>query len=211
MYWQTNSTRRGMSLTEVVVSTLLVGTVVVGSLATLGTSVRTQAAANDFITGPLLAEALLGEIMSMPFNDPEDGGGSIGTNAGESSAVRGDFDDVDDYDGWSPAAIQDRQGNALTRYAGWTRGARVKWADRINGNEWFLYNTGLKRIRVQVTAPDGTVTTRFGFRSVDGSLEQPDTVDKTVVTQVETTLTVGGPTDPAYGVTNLMNHVEDPN
>lgn len=203
--------RRGLSIVEVAVSSLLVGTVVVGSLSMMSASVRTQTAANDMITGPHLAEELLAEIMSMSYNDPEDGGGSRGTDTGESSSIRADFDDVDDYDNWSRDPVEDRLGNQLTQYAGWTRSVEVDWGNQLNGNVWALWNTGAKRIIVTVTSPTGAVTTRYGWRAEDGSLEQPPTVDKNVVTQIESTLTLGSGAATAHGVINLLNHVEDPN
>ncbi len=209
MYHPRNNNRRGLSLVEVVVSSLLVGTVVVGSLEMLGASVRSQTAANDLIDGPRLADMLLAEIMSMPYEDPEDGGSSLGNDSGESSGDRADFDDVDDYEGWSSAQIETRNGNAISEYPGWTRSSSVSWAERLNGSWWFM-ETGLKHIIVTVTAPDGAVTKRHGWRSRDGSLEQPPTVDKTVVTQIEATLSIGS-ASAAIGTTNLLNHVEDPN
>lgn len=211
MVRQAVANRRGITLSEIVVSTLLVGAVVVGALSTLGASVRTQKFAREVLTGPLLADALLAEILAKAYDDPEDGGATLGIDNGEDVGDRDDFDDVDDYDGWASSPIRSRGGNDLTRYVNWTWTARVKWADRLSGNEWLLYNTGLKRILVEVTAPDGTITRRHGFRSAKGSLEQPDIIDKTVVTQIETTLTVSATTDAAYGVTNLTNHVENPN
>lgn len=209
MCFPKNNYRRGLSLIEVVVSSLLVGTVVVGSLEMLGASVRSQTTANDLFDGPVLADMLLAEIMSMPYEDPEDSGGSLGTDSGESSSDRGDFDDVDDYRNWSSSPAEDRLGNALSEYPGWDRSARVRWAEQISANEW-ASDTGLKRIVVTVTAPDGTVTERFGLRSRDGSLEQPPTVDMTVVTQIEAALAIGS-ASAVRGGTNLLNHVEDPN
>jgi len=194
---------------EVAVSSLLVATVVVGSLEMLGASVRTQTTANHIIDGPLLADMLLAEIMSMPYEDPEEGGGSLGTDTGESGGNRADFDDVDDFNGWSPAQVEDRLGNAIGDYAGWSRSSSVNRADRMNGTYWFA-ETGLKRIIVTVTAPDDTITKRYGWRSRDGSLQQSPTVDKTVVTHVQATLAVGT-ASAARGNTNLLNHIEDPN
>ncbi len=209
MYHSRKNNRKGLSLVEVVVSSLLVGTVVVGSLSMLGASVRTQTSANNLIVGPLLADMLLAEIMSMPYEDPEEAGGSLGTDTGESESNRIDFDDVDDYNGWSPSQVEDRLGNTLSEYAGWTRSISVSRAERANGGWWFA-ETGLKRINVTVTAPDGTTTKRHGWRFRTGSLQQPPTVDKTVVTNIVATLTVGS-ASATHGTTNLLNHVEDPN
>lgn len=190
---------------------MLVGTVVVGSISLLGASVRTHTVGCDMVKGPLLADALMAEIVSMPYYDPESGSGSNSTNSDESSVNRADFDDVGDYDDWSTSTVQDKQGNLLSEYTGWSRSVQVKWADRLAANEWWLYDTGIKRIVVTVTAPDGTVTTRFGMRSKEGSLEQKPTLDKTVVSHIESTLTLGASSETANSSINLLNHVEDPN
>ncbi len=206
-----NNKRNGLSLVEVVISSLLVGTVLVGAMSMLGASISTRSAANDLMVGPLLADMLLGEIMAMPYSDPEEGGSSLGLDSGESGDDRTDFDDIDDYKDWSPSDVEDRLGNPLSEYTDWTREATVSWTNRITGNEWTHYDSQVKRIVVLVTSPAGVETKRIGWRSRDGSLEQPPTINKTVVIQVETTLSVGSAASPARGVSNLVNHAEDPN
>ncbi len=202
--------RNATSLVEVVSSTLLVGLLVVGAVSLLGASVRTKSVSSTLVDGPLLAEALLAEIMALPYRDPEDDSAANSTNTGEASVTREDFDDVGDYHNWSTTTVQDRAGNALPDYAGWSRSVTVHWADRTDADT-SASDVGLKRIVVTVTAPDGTVTTRFGLRSKAGALEQAPTVDTTVVSLIETSLSIGTPTQTARGVTNLINHVEDPN
>jgi len=202
--------RRGLSLVEVAVSSLLVGTVVVGSLEMLGASVRTQTFCRDVTVGPVLADALLAEIMSMPYEDPEDTDGSIGRESGESGGDRNTWDDVDDYNGWTQNPPQLKDGTVLSEFANWQRASTVTWATRTDGNVWGLYDSGLKRIIVTVTSPTGISFKRFGLRSQDGSLEQAPATDRIVVTQIETTLSVGTPATTAHSATNLLNHVEEP-
>lgn len=194
---------------EIIVSTMLVGIVVVGAMSTLGASVRTQRAANDLITGPLLADQLLAEIMAMPYKDPEDDSSSIGLNNGEADTSRTDFDDVDDFDNWAPAQVQDRIGNVLNQYSGWTRTVDIGYSNQLTGGIW-IWDTGLKRITVCAISPTGVVTKRYALRWKEGSLEQPSIVDKTVVTQLHSSLQVGTG-DTARHSTSLLNHVEDPN
>ena len=211
MSYSNTNNREGLSLIEVVVSTLLVGTVVVGSLSMMGASIRSRDRSHDATKGPLLAESLLAEIMSMPYYDPESGSAANSTNSGELSVTREDFDDVGDFDGWSPTAVQDRFGNPLSEYAGWSRNVQVDWGNQITGDVWSLWDTGAKRILVTVTSPGGTVTTRYGWRAFNGALEQAPPVDRTVVRQIETRISLGTTATTATGTTNLLNHVEDPN
>lgn len=207
---RSNQRFRGFTMVETVLCTLLVGIVVTGSLAALRNSVRTQLEMNSLIDGPMLAEQLVAEVVSQAYEDPEEPGGAIGTESGELSTQRDTWDDVDDYNGSSQQPPRSRDGTSMTQYAGWTRAVVVTWSDRINGNQWNSYDTGLKRIIVTVTAPDGTETKRIAYRSEWGVLEQPPTVDRTVVTELSGTLRIGTG-EAAEWSTNLVNHAEDPN
>lgn len=211
MYAIPPKNRTGLSIVEVVISTLLVGMVVVGSLSMLGASVRSREYSSDMAKGPLLADAMLAEIMSMPYYDPDSGSGSNNTNTGELSATRADFDDVGDYDDWSTSTVQDRFGNALSEYAGWSRSVKVDWGNQLTAGSWSLWDTGAKRILVTVTSPSGVSITRLGWRAKDGSLEQAPVADMTAISLIETSLTLGPGSTTASGATNLLNHVEDPN
>lgn len=204
-----SSSLRGFSMIETVLCTLLVGMVVVGSLSALRNAVRTQMEMNSLIDGPMLAEQLLAEAVALAYKDPE-GGNGRGVNSGENPDDRTTFDDVDDFDSWNAGQVQARDGTPLAAYAGWTRTVQVVWATRLGGDAWYLYDTGLKRVRVRVTAPDGTVTTRYGYRSRDGALEQPPTIDCNVVHELNGTLQMGSG-EAAEWCTNLLNHAEDPN
>ena len=205
-----NTSREGLSLIEVTVSSLLVGLIVVGSLDMLGASVRTQTVASDLVLGPILAEQLIAEIMAMPYDEP-DGAGALGLDGAESDLTRKDFDDVDDYKNWTESTIQTKEGTPLLSATGWTREANVWWANRGDGNVVIVISeTGLKRFRVSVTSPDGVVTVRNGMRSRWGILQQPPAVDKIVITQMNMALTVGSAAETRQS-THLLNHVEDPN
>lgn len=206
-----NRERNGLSIVEVVISTLLVGMVVVGSLSMLGASVRSHEYSSDMAKGPLLAEAMLAEVMSMPYYDPDSGSGSNNTNSGELSVTRADFDDVGDYDDWTTSTVQDKQGNPIPQYSGWSREVQVDWGNQITAGKWSFWDTGAKRILVTVTSPSGVSITRLGWRARDGALEQAPLTDMTAISLIETSLTLGPGSSTASGATNLLNHVEDPN
>ena len=210
MYCSQKHNRQGLSLIEVIVSSLLVGLVVVGSLDMLGASVRTQAVASDLSLGPILAEQLIAEMMAIHYGEP-DGAEALGLDGAETNTNRKDFDDLDDYKNWTASTIQTKDGTPIPGATGWTRAANVWWANRDNGNlAIVIAETDLKRFRVTVTSPDGVVTVRNGMRCRWGILEQPSTVTKIVVTQMNMALTVGT-SEETRQATNLLNHVEDPN
>ena len=195
---------------EVTVASLLVGVIVVGSIVMLEASVRSQTAAADLLAGPSLADSLLAEVQSMAYEDPEQAGSAIGPDMIDLEIHRHLFDDVDDYDGWMATPPRARDGTPFTEYAAWRREVEVNWASPASGDEWAAGETGLKRIVVTVTAPDGTTTTRFGLRSRNGALEQAPEEDRDVVTMVETSLAIGASSNTVRQTTNLLNHVEEP-
>ena len=127
----------------------------------------------------------------MSYEDP-DGAEVLGLDGTETDATRKEFDDIDDYKNWTESTIQTKDGTPIPGATGWTRAANVWWASRDNGNlAIVIAETGLKRFRVTVTSPDGVVTVRNGMRCRWGILEQPSTVTKIVVTQMNMALTVG--------------------
>jgi len=200
------TSRRGSSMVEVVVATLISGVVIVGALNVMGGAIKTRTATIAYVDGPLLANELLTEIMSKSYEDPEASGtGELGREPGETT--RSTFDDVDDYFPYTEAPPLDIIEQPLTAYAGWTRSVQGWYISPDNGSS-HPFPTGLKAISVQVTSPGGTMTERIGYRWQEGTLEQPTAIDSEVVTWVGAELQIG-----ALGVaragTNLINAATD--
>lgn len=59
-----------------------------------------------------LAVDLMEEILAQEFDDPD---------GVDTETLRADFDDVEDYNGWSSSPPKDRSGNSLTTYSAYTR------------------------------------------------------------------------------------------
>jgi hypothetical protein len=205
------SRRRGLTVVEVAIGAVLVGTLLVSSLRLLGGSLRMYATTSDLLDGPMLAEQLLAEIMSQPYEDPEDGSATFGLESGESSGNRNKWDDVDDYNGHLSGPPRTKNGVDLDAYTGWNRAVAVAWIDADDGAVNPLTDSGQKRITVTVLSPTGRPTTRYGFRTRWGALEQPPTVDSTVVTYIESSLEIGTSGARADWSSNLVNHATDPN
>ncbi len=203
----TVSQRRGFSLAEVLISSMLVGVVLVGALQVLGGAIQTRKRTAAQLDGPRLAMELWSEIMSKPYEDPELPEGTLGPEAGETSS-RLNFDDVDDFHGWFRSPPEDISGAPLTEYQGWIREVSVTWTSRDRGDDVASSETGLKRFVVRVTAPDGKIYEHRGLRFVTGALEQPPAVDATTVTDVTTELQIGGQTSPQTLKINLVNHAD---
>jgi len=149
----------------------------------------------------------LAEILAKPYADPEIPSGSNGLDSGETS-IRNTFDDVDDYDNWVESPPLDSAGQAMAGYNGWTREVWVVWAARTSGDPWMFYDTGLKRVQVRVTAANGTVTDRYGYRWREGALKRSPPLDTEVITWVGAELQLGA-SGLARAGTNLLNASKD--
>lgn len=122
-------TRRGFSLVEAALATLLVGSLAVALLQTAGGVALARNRAADLITARALADQLLAEILRLPFRDPAAQSNLLGPLAGE---TRSTFNDIDDYDGLveSPPAGSDTL--ALDDAAQWQRAVTVLYLSESN-------------------------------------------------------------------------------
>lgn len=201
--------RRGLSLVEVVVSTFLVGLVMVGALKSVGGVVKTRIAATRAHDGTLLAQDLMNEILSQEFVEPTQSPIFFGyENNPEGSQSRLNYDDVDDYNGWTRSPPRTKDNTALTEYTGWTRSASISFVQRNAPNTVSGTDEGLKRIIVTVTDPNGRQTQLTAWRSQWGALEQAPAADTTVQTRVESQIQAGSGTTQ-YSGTALQNHARD--
>ncbi len=195
----------GLTIVEVMVSSLLVGLVLVASLNTLGNVSITRRNAVSLQVGPCLANHLMSEILQKAYADPETSNASIGLDASENSALRRTFDDIDDYDGWVQASPLRDDGTALGYAAGWKREVSVEHVD-IETLATSSSATGLKRIFVSVTSPDGATSIQEALRSSWGMIERPPSKDQSYLSAVKIRLQTSDlGTDVVMG-TAIRNH-----
>jgi len=145
------SIRRGISMAETVVATLLVGMVMVTTLQIVAPIVRSGTVMGDKMIATNLANEMIEEITTKLFTDPNVvDPDAIGINSGESASSRPDFDDIDDYDGWSsiPPAVSDM--TPMANMGEWNRAVSVDHVLVDDPSTTSLTNTGLKRIVVRV-------------------------------------------------------------
>ena len=134
------------TLVEAAISTLIVSVMFVVALDTVGASRLTQHRAAMITRGRFFAAVLMSEIRAQAYKDSATNP-IFGPEVGESTATRADFDDVDDYNGWSGPPT-DRDGTALANSAGWTESVTVEWVARLNPSSVQATETGAKRITV---------------------------------------------------------------
>ena len=155
--------REGFTLVEATISVLLVGTVLVAAMNTVGASKTGQYMRLEKTGGNLLAQNMMAEILSRFYEEP-DGTAVFGWETGESGTQRDEWDDVDDYHGWSASPAKRRDGNAITD-SKWTRNVTVEWVNLDNLTQTSGSETGAKKITVTVKHGARVIATRTAVRT----------------------------------------------
>ncbi len=202
--------RGGLSLVEVVVSSLLVGLVMVASLRSTGAVFRTWSVAADQAVGQAIVQHLMSEVIQARYEDPEETP-VFGHEPAEAQSPtnRNDFDDVDDYHGWSVSTPEQKDGTPLSDYASWQRDVTIALVDPDDPTTVSGTDEGLKRITVTATSPQGQQTTLVALRSRLGMLEQAPSFDTTFVTGIGSSLKIGSDGIPVHTGTHVGNHASD--
>ncbi len=180
----------GFTLVEAVISVLIVAVMLVVALDTLGAVGRARTVQGKPGTARALGWALVTEIFQGRYEDPNEPG-QWGLETGEGAATRADFNDSDDYDGWSASPPQSKDGTPMTHYQGWTRRARITLIDPRALTVSLVGDLGLRMIVVEVTDPDGNATDVRALRSKYGAGQKEPAYETTFVTWTGIDLQVG--------------------
>lgn len=207
-----SSKRHGLSLAEVVVSSLLVGLLMTTSLLSVGAALKSANVAVESSDGIALAQKLVDEITMQAFKDPNQTA-TFGLESGESLGPDGrtTTDDVDDFNGWTDSPPTDRSGNAITGFSGWNRAVVV--VDKTSMLDIVVNNVQgsppeLRQIVVTVTSPTGRTYSLTAYRYSIGGSHQSQGLSQTLVTWVGASLQTGSSTEVSGGV-SLVNHATD--
>jgi prepilin-type N-terminal cleavage/methylation domain-containing protein len=203
--------RRGLTLPEVMITTVLVSVMLVTAMRTVGAVFHTRLVAQQRQEGEILAYDLLAEVMAAAYEDADETVGSFGLDSGETGdGSRALWDDVDDYDGWEALPPESRDGTPVPGADGWKREVTVSRAVRPTPRLNWLLDTGLKRIRVRATSPDGENFELTALRSRWGALEAKPPIDVTYVTGVSAQIQVGDQPEATQSGTVVVNHAQGP-
>lgn len=118
--------RRAYTLAEVIISGLIVSTMLVAALEATLMCQHGREELNDHARAVALADDLLSEILTCAYQDPNQAT-VFGRESGEGATTRADFDDVDDYNGWSAAPPERRDGTPLFDDDTWRRVVTVAY------------------------------------------------------------------------------------
>ena len=157
------SGRAGLTMVEVVICTVLVGSVLVGAMDLLGNVIRGRTDVSNLAKGRELAQQLMTEILSQAYID--DTLPTFGPEPGEVLAVRSAYDDVDDYHSWMSVMPALPDGTPLANTTNWERDVIVEWVDPNDPATVSVTDQGLKRITITVLYDGDVVARLVGLRS----------------------------------------------
>jgi hypothetical protein len=138
-----------MTLLECVGASIILAVIAVAAVRAAAGAATAQSLSSRRVTATMLAESLLGEIERKAYTD-SDTQATLGRDAGENSTDKTNFDDVDDYDGWTESPPQDSTGNEIEGMSDWTRKVAVSWSDMGPLTPERGGDTGLKSVTVSV-------------------------------------------------------------
>lgn len=195
------SSRPAFSLVEVVVSMLIIGTMFAAGAWSVGVAARDRRAQADLQRGHDLCRALMAEVLSQRYTDPN---GAAGVASGATRAL---WNDIGDYDALSESPPTTKAGAAIGGAAGWRRAVSVTYQS-VNSSTLALAasatDTGLRRISITATSPRGVPTTLTACRSSSGPADRP-TPGAGLVTWLGASLTVGPELRPVTAGAELLN------
>jgi len=109
----------------------------------------------------------MAEILPQDYLDPNDTP-VFGTESGESTSTRADFDDVDDYDSWSSSPPVQKDGTLIAGLSGWQRSVTVDWVDPADITQVKASESNAKRITVTVSCDNKQVASLSAIRTNSG-------------------------------------------
>lgn len=162
----------GFSSLETVISTLLVSITLVASMNSLAFVIKTVGKDSELEQASQIAHALLSRMTALPFRDPVDGTDDLGLEPGESSLGHEQWNDFDDYHGWSVSQLPALIGSDPD-WEDWAAQVQVNYCD-VNAPETIsLSPTSLKRIMLRLTSPAGREFVYLSLRCEAGVLQVP--------------------------------------
>jgi prepilin-type N-terminal cleavage/methylation domain-containing protein len=159
-----NPKSHGLTLIEVVASTMIVGLMAVAALNALGAATKSANSIGNRAVAAGLADELMSEIAMQSYSDP-DGSPVFGHESGESTSVRSAFDDVDDYDGWNASPPQYRDGTTIPDRTNWRQRVAVTYVVPTTPTTTSATDQGAKRIHVTIEYQNVVLADQYAVRT----------------------------------------------
>jgi hypothetical protein len=161
---QLHRASRGFTLAEAAVCTVIVAMMLVAAMRAAAVSGVYQYKMAERATARFLADGLMADIHQLSYQDPG-AAPQFGPEAPELASSKANYNDVDDFNGWSESPPQDRDGNVLPGLTGWQRSVAVQWVKASDISQTSATESGAKRITVTVSHNNVVVLTRVALRT----------------------------------------------
>jgi type II secretory pathway pseudopilin PulG len=162
--------RDGYSLVEAMVAVTITAIAGGALLASLGGAVRSSTESTRAAVARGIAEQLMEEIAATRF--------PAATNTTPSGSTRANFDDIDDYDGWSASPPVDRYGHILGTDGRQLSGALIERPDDLqpDGNfvAGFSHTVSVERVTPDTGTGWNVVSQHTDFRRVTVTVTYTD-------------------------------------
>ncbi|MFP4215339.1 MAG: hypothetical protein ACLFVH_05375 [Phycisphaerae bacterium] len=148
------SKKGGFTIAEGLIASGILAVTVAAIITPFSTASRCEHEDARITVGSFLAKEMMEEVLSKPFEDPDGDDDVVGPGGGESG--RGDFDNIDDYHGWTESSegsgIRDIQGNACTdaRVSDFVRSVTAEYI-RLDEQTVFFDEPTFIRVTVTIT------------------------------------------------------------
>lgn len=154
----------GFTIVEATMAVLVVSVLLVAAISAGDVAVSTQYRTGDRAVGRMLADGLMTDILSLAYQDPQYTTVILGPDVGETSTSKTNYNDVDDYNGWSETPPQDRNGVTIPGFTNWKRTVTVQWCSGTAPTQTASSETNCKLITVRVYHNSVLVATRVGIK-----------------------------------------------
>ena len=165
----------GFTLAEVLVAVVVIVIALVPLITVLGQGVKRGKDPQKITVANFLAQDLMEEIMCKKFDeDPTnpDTTVNLGPDSGETRSgnpTTRNYDDVDDYDGYTETPPKEVDGTVMTDYTGYTRSVVVDYVSETNLDLVSTAITRFKRVSVTVSWTSGGVAQSVVLRELKGN------------------------------------------
>lgn len=153
--------RRGLTLVEAIMSCLVVAVVLVMTMRLVAATARSGRVLSDSATAADLADGLLAEILGKSYTDPISPA-TFGIEAGETTTSKANYDDVDDYNGWTQTYTFTGRTSAADSV---TASVAVSRATLATPSSDAASESGLKKITVTVKRQNRVLAVRSAWKA----------------------------------------------
>ncbi len=156
---------KGFSLAEILVSVVVITVALVPLITILGQGVKRGKDPQRITVAQMLAQDIMEEIVCKLFDETPTTPHStaqLGPDTGETrpgAPTTRNYDDVDDYDGYTESPPREVDGTTMPEYTGYTRSVVVDYVSETNLDLVSTAITRFKRITVTVSWENGAQST----------------------------------------------------